>query len=63
VRFESQAKFIQNPFKKAIAKQAVLQDIQDRDISEAQQFDSYDTGEDTSIPPPSYTDQYASLQQ
>ena len=63
VRFESQAKFIQNPFKKTIAKQAVLQDIQDRDISEAQQFDSYDTGEDTSIPPPSYTDQYASLQQ
>ena len=63
VWFESQAKFIQNPFKKAIAKQAVLQDIQDRDISEAQQFDSYDTGEDTSIPPPSYTDQYASLQQ
>ena len=63
VRFESQAKFIQNPFKKTIAKQAVLQDIQDRDISEAQQFDSYDTDEDTSIPPPSYTDQYASLQQ
>ena len=63
VWFESQAKFIQNPFKKAIAKQAVLQDIQDRDISEAQQFDSYDTGDDTSIPPPSYTDQYASLQQ
>ena len=63
VRFESQAKFIQNPFKKAIAKHAVLQDIQDRDISEAQQFDSYDTDEDTSIPPPSYTDQYASLQQ
>jgi len=63
VRFESQAKFIQNPFKKTIAKQAVLQDIQDRDISEAQQFDSYDTGDDTSIPPPSYTDQYASLQQ
>ena len=63
VRFESQAKFIQNSFKKTIAKQVVLQDIQDRDISEAQQFDSYDTGEDTSIPPPSYTDQYASLQQ
>ena len=63
VWFESQAKFIQNPFKKTIAKQAVLQDIQDRDISEAQQFDSYDTGDDTSIPPPSYTDQYASLQQ
>lgn len=63
VWFESQAKFIQNPFKKTIAKQVVLQDIQDRDISEAQQFDSYDTDEDTSIPPPSYTDQYASLQQ